>query len=75
MSGHDAYAFFAGMVKVKVVPTPGCDSKVSLPPCLFSMMSRVMAMPSPVPSPMGFVVKKFSKRRSCTSGVMPVPLS
>jgi hypothetical protein len=34
-----------------------------------------MDRPSPVPCPMGVVVKKGSKIRSITSGAMPVPLS
>ncbi len=34
-----------------------------------------MDKPSPVPSPIGLVVKNGSKARATTSGVIPVPVS
>ncbi len=38
-------------------------------------MRRQMVRPRPVPTPIGLVVKKGSKMRSCTSAEIPGPLS
>jgi hypothetical protein len=38
-------------------------------------MFRQMGSPSPVPTPIGLVVKKGSKIRSITSGAIPLPVS
>ena len=58
----------------KVVPAPGADSKVIVPPCASTML-RAMASPCPEPRPTSLVVKKGSKTLSRTSAGMPGPVS
>ena len=44
------------------------------PPDCFTI-PKTVERPSPVPTPLGLVVKKGSKIRAFTSGVMPCPVS
>ena len=53
-----------------LVPWPGADRTVRLPP-IFSMMVREIDRPSPVPMPTGLVVKNGSNMRASTSGAIP----
>ncbi|MNN57426.1 hypothetical protein D3C81_1724160 [compost metagenome] len=63
-----------GMNNSTVVPWPTLDWMAMWPPdCC--MKPYTIDMPSPVPLPMGLVVKKGSNARSTTSGAMPAPVS
>ena len=44
--------------------SPGTDSTLRSPWCLLTMIRQEMSSPSPVPSPIGLVVKNGSKIRS-----------
>jgi hypothetical protein len=57
-----------------MVPRPGVLRTSMVPPMDWTMEWQ-MASPSPVPTPTGLVVKKGSKMRCITSGLMPAPLS
>src|SRR5690348_9434470 len=46
-----------------------------VPPCCWVTMSQLIDRPSPVPLPVGLVVKNGWNNLSLTSGAMPVPLS
>ena len=52
-----AYLESRGMKNLKVVPLPGVDVTVRLPPCL-STISLEIDRPRPVPFPRSLVVKK-----------------
>src|SRR5207237_5972061 len=54
--------------------SPKLLSTSSLPPCCVTI-SQLIDRPSPVPSPVGLVVKKGWNSFSRASGPMPVPLS
>jgi len=56
------------------VNSPGRVSTSIEPACCLTMMSWLMESPSPVPSPVGLVVKKGLNIFSFTSGRIPVPL-
>ncbi len=64
-----------GTVTTKAAPAPGVLSTVSVPPWPCVTMSCERLKPSPVPEPVGFVVKNGSKIFSRTSSGMPGPLS
>ena len=58
----------------KVVPTPGALRTVIRPP-FCAMIPATAAKPSPVPLPIGFVVKNGSKIRALVAASMPLPVS
>src|SRR5262249_57287168 len=64
-----------GSVIMNSVHEPGSVATSILPPCCFTTMSWLIERPSPVPSPVGFVVKKGLNILSFTAGEIPVPLS
>jgi len=68
-----ALPFSRGRVMTNSVNTPGSVSTSILPPCCLTMMSLVIERPSPVPSPVGLVVKKRS-RGSPLVAALHVPL-
>src|SRR6266851_1003432 len=55
--------------------SPGDDSSVRSPWCLFTTMRHEMSSPSPVPSPTGLVVKNGSNIRFLISAGTPGPVS
>ena len=58
-----------------VEPSPSALVHVRAPPWSLVTMSWASDSPSPVPSPVGLVVKNGSKMRACVAASMPVPLS
>src|ERR1700722_280470 len=48
---------FRGNTTLNSVKRPGSVSTSILPPCCFTIMSWLIDRPSPVPSPVGLVVK------------------
>src|SRR5581483_10473452 len=63
-----------GSTMRNVAPAPGALSTSIRPPCAATTL-WLIARPSPVPAPTSFVVKKGSKMRARTSGVIPGPSS
>lgn len=61
---------------VKVLPWPGCDSAVVVPPCA-AMSSRTTARPMPDPMAAWLFLprQKRSKMRGRSAGSMPGPVS
>jgi len=57
------------------VNSPARLSTSIVPPCCWVTMSQLIERPSPVPSPVGFVVKNGWNSLSRISGGMPTPLS
>src|SRR3954447_9243778 len=55
--------------------SPGRDSTLMSPWCLFTTIRQEMSRPRPVPSPTALVVKNGSKIRPTTSGGIPGPVS
>src|SRR5665647_1285723 len=55
-------------------PCPGSLSTTMAPPCS-TMMPCTTERPRPEPSPTDFVVKKGSKMRARTAGLIPAPVS
>src|SRR5437868_12408368 len=64
-----------GKTILNSVKSPDSVSTSMLPPCCFTMMSWLIDRPSPVPSPVGLVVKNGLNILSLTFSGMPVPLS
>ena len=64
----------AGRYTRNVDPCPSVDSTTTRPPACVTVPCTD-ARPSPVPSPISFVVKNGSKMFSSRSGAMPVPVS
>src|SRR5215467_15076608 len=60
---------------VNSVNSPSWLSTSIVPLCCWVTMSQAIDSPSPVPSPVGFVVTKGWNNLSLISGVMPMPLS
>src|SRR3984893_7772096 len=63
------------MRTVNSVNSPTSLSTSIVPPCCCVTMSQLIDRPSPVPSPVGFVVTNGWNNLSLISGAMPVPLS
>ena len=63
---------FIGKVIVKQLPLSGCDVTAISPPCSLTIC---LHRASPMPEPLGLVVKKGTNILSVTSGNMPSPLS
>src|SRR6516162_8924352 len=82
---HDADAHYTasaaaarplrGSRTVNSVKSPTSLSTVIMPPCCWVTISQLIDSPSPVPSPVGLVVKNGWNSLSRSSGAMPVPLS
>src|SRR5215469_6248433 len=62
-----------GKVMMNSVNAPGSVSTSIRPLCCLTMISCVIDRPSPVPSPVGLVVKKGLNIFALTSGEMPMP--
>ena len=75
MSVLDYLWLVRGNTILNSVKNPGAVSTSMLPPCCLTMMSWLIERPSPVPSPVGLVVKNGLNIFSLTSSGMPVPLS
>ena len=73
-SGEGASSGAAGRNTRNVEPRPSVDSTAIRPPACVTVPCTD-ARPSPVPSPISFVVKNGSKMFSSSSGAMPVPVS
>ena len=63
-----------GICRRKTVPSPGLELTLIIPSWLL-MMPYAVDRPSPVPLPMGLVVKKGSKHFSTVSRSIPAPVS
>jgi hypothetical protein len=64
----------SGNQKLKAAPLPGALTISICPPsCL--VMPNTVVIPSPVPSPTSFVVKKGSKIRARVAASIPAPVS
>ena len=59
---------------MKVVPRPGVDATLTVPPD-WSTIPYTVASPSPEPLPASLVVKNGSKMCCSVAGSMPVPVS
>src|SRR4030095_4566454 len=64
-----------GTLIVNSVNCPGALSTTMVPPCCWVTMSWLIDRPSPVPSPVGLVVKKGWNSRCRCCGGMPTPVS
>src|SRR5919109_2440493 len=69
-----ATACHTGSCTTALVPVPSVLSNRMSPPCSLTMFFA-MAKPSPVPFPIGLVVKKGSNMCARCAGEMPHPLS
>src|SRR5437660_10178547 len=71
---HATACWRRGSRTVNSVKSPTSLSTVIVPPCCWVMISELIDRPSPVPSPVGLVVKKGWRSFSQSARERPTPL-